>query len=81
MLAWVMNKSAQSGFFRLFFIILLIYLLFLPSSCTNKSPTLGTRGYIPDISPRGYGGLAESRVVLPKTCIAELVPNHIASMG
>ena len=39
----------------------------------ENPPTLGTRGYIPDTSPRGYVGLGESCIVLPKIGIAELV--------
>ena len=39
----------------------------------ENPPTLGTRGYIPDISPRGYVGLGEACIVLPKIGIAELV--------
>ena len=41
-------KVGPGCLFRLFLYSLAYLLLFLPSSRTNKPPTLGTRGYIPD---------------------------------
>ena len=68
--AWAMPMSAQAGFFCSFS----IFFIFICSSFypTNKPPTLGTRGYIPDSSPRGCVGLVESCIVSPKIGITEL---------
>ena len=73
MTAWAMPKPAQAVFFPSFLYLTLIYLLFLSFQVTGKFPTLGTRGYIPDSSPRGYVGLVESCIVLPKIGITKLV--------
>ena len=71
--AWPLFKSAQAVPFPSSLYPTLISLLFRSSGCPNNPATLGTRGYIPDISPRGYVGLGESCIVLPKIGIVELV--------
>ena len=61
--AWAVPNSARGAFLLFFLYSVPIYFLFTSfvNSATTQLWDTGDR--IPDISPRGYGGLAESRVV------------------
>ena len=70
-------KVGPGCLFRFFLYCLLICLLFPLRIIPINFQLWGTRGYIPDSSPRGYVGLVESCIVSPKISIAELALYYI----
>ena len=68
-----LEESGPVCLFRFFLYCLLISCYFFPPAVLINHQLSVPRGYIPDISPRGYAGLEESCIVLPKIGIAELV--------